>query len=113
MRYLTGRDVLQAIPLSKFKHWDKTIPLFTKGEYPDGRKASRQGTMPLNILYATSPTGQKVTDGTPTEWVTGIPTVTNAPLMDGPVRTLTSSISPQTFEALATIAGGEAVGTDW
>src|SRR6202165_4944198 len=39
MRYLIGRNVLQAIPLSKFKYWDQTIPLLTKGEYPDGRKA--------------------------------------------------------------------------
>jgi putative spermidine/putrescine transport system substrate-binding protein len=77
MRYLTGRNVLQAIPLSKFKHWDKTIPLLTKGEYPDGRKAPQQGITPTMILYATDATGQKVTDGTPTEFVTGIPTVTN------------------------------------
>ena len=46
MRYLIGRDVLQAIPLSKFKYWDKTIPLLTKGEYPDGRKAPQQGITP-------------------------------------------------------------------
>jgi putative spermidine/putrescine transport system substrate-binding protein len=77
MRYLTGRDVLQAIPLSKFKYWDKTIPLLTKGEYPDGRKAPQQGITPTMILYATGPDGQKVTGGTPTEFVTGIPTVTN------------------------------------
>ena len=31
MRYLIGRDVLQAIPLSKFKYWDKTIPLLHQG----------------------------------------------------------------------------------
>jgi putative spermidine/putrescine transport system substrate-binding protein len=78
MRYLIGRDILQTIPIAKSKDWDKTIPLFTKGEYPDGRKASRQGTMPLNILYATSPEGRKVTDGTPTDWVTGMPSLTNA-----------------------------------
>ena len=77
MRYLIGRNVLQAIPLSKFKYWDKTIPLLTKGEYPDGRKAPQQGITPTMILYATDATGQKVTDGTPTEFVTGIPTVTN------------------------------------
>ncbi len=46
MRYLIGRNVLQAIPLAKFKYWDQTIPLFTKGEYPDGRKASQQGITP-------------------------------------------------------------------
>src|SRR5690349_11360779 len=37
MRYLIGRNILQAIPLAKFKYWDQTIPIFTKGEYPDGR----------------------------------------------------------------------------
>ena len=33
--------------------------------------------MPLNVLYATSADGDKVTDGTPTEWITGMPTITN------------------------------------
>ena len=77
MRYVIGRNVLQAIPLSKFKYWNETIPLLTKGEYPDGRKAPQQGITPTMILYATDATGQKVTDGTPTDFVTGIPTVTN------------------------------------
>jgi putative spermidine/putrescine transport system substrate-binding protein len=77
LKYLIGRNVLQTIPVAKIKDWDKTMPIFTKGEYPDGRKASRQGTMPLNVLYATTAEGNKVTDGTPTEWVTGLPTVIN------------------------------------
>src|SRR5882762_8023991 len=77
MRYLIGRGVLQAIPLSKFKYLDKTIPLLTKGEYPDGRKAPQQGITPTMILYATGPDGQKVTKGDATDWVTGVPTVTN------------------------------------
>ena len=78
MRYLIGRDVLQAIPVAKVKHWDKTLPLFTKGEYPDGRKAPQQGITPTMFLYATGPDGQKVTTGDPTDWVTGVPTLTNA-----------------------------------
>jgi len=77
-RYLIGRNVLQAIPVSKFKFWDQTLPLFTKGEYPDGRKIVQQGITPTMILYATDATGQKVTKGgTPSDFVTGIPTVTN------------------------------------
>jgi putative spermidine/putrescine transport system substrate-binding protein len=76
-RYLIGRNVLQGIPLAKFKYWDQTIPLFTKGEYPDGRKISQQGITPTMILYATDATGQKVTTGTSTDFLTGIPTVTN------------------------------------
>ncbi len=77
MRYLIGRNVLQAIPLAKFKYWDQTIPLFTKGEYPDGRKIVQQGITPTMILYAADATGQKTTNGAQTEWLTGIPTVTN------------------------------------
>src|SRR5882672_8465645 len=77
MRYVTGRNILQAIPIRKVKYWDKTIPLFTKSEYPDGRKASTQGIAPYGILYATGPDGQKFAGG-PSDWVTGIPSVTNA-----------------------------------
>jgi putative spermidine/putrescine transport system substrate-binding protein len=76
MRYLIGRNVLQGIPLAKFKYWDQTIPLFTKGEYPNGGKLPQQGITPTMILYATGPDGQKVSP-TPTDWVTGMPTVTN------------------------------------
>jgi putative spermidine/putrescine transport system substrate-binding protein len=77
-RYLIGRNVLQAIPVGKFKYWDQTLPLFTKGEYPDGRKIVQQGITPTMILYATDASGQKVTKGgTPSDFVTGIPTVTN------------------------------------
>jgi putative spermidine/putrescine transport system substrate-binding protein len=47
-KYLVGRNVLQAIPVGKVKDWDKTIPLFTKGKYPDGRQASRQGAAPYS-----------------------------------------------------------------
>jgi putative spermidine/putrescine transport system substrate-binding protein len=77
LRYLIGRNVLQPIPLAKFKYWDQTLPLLTKGEYPDGRKAPSQGITPMMVLYATDMTGSKVTDGTPTEQVVGIPTVIN------------------------------------
>lgn len=77
MRYLIGRNVLQAIPLSKFKYWDQTIPMFTKGEYPDGRKIVQQGITPTMVLYATDATGQKATGGAQTDWLTAIPTVTN------------------------------------
>ena len=46
LRYLVGRNILQTIPLAKVKDWEQTIPLFTKGIYPDGREASKQGVAP-------------------------------------------------------------------
>jgi putative spermidine/putrescine transport system substrate-binding protein len=77
MKYLVGRNVLQAIPLSKYKDWDQVIPLFSKGVYPNGSEASTQGVAPYTVLYATGPNGQTFSKG-PTEWLTGIPTITNA-----------------------------------
>jgi putative spermidine/putrescine transport system substrate-binding protein len=76
LKYLVGRNTLQPIPLARFKYWDKTIPLFTKGEYADGREAAEQGTAPWTVLYATDATGQTFAKG-PSDWLTGTPTITN------------------------------------
>lgn len=67
----------QAIPVSKYKWWDKTMPLFTKGEYPDGRKASVQGGAPIKFQYYTDASGSRLS-ATPTDHLTSIPTLTNA-----------------------------------
>jgi len=116
LRYLIGRNILQTIPLAKVKYWDKTIPLFTKGEYPDGRKASRQGVMPLNVLYSTGPAGDKVTDGTPTEFLTGLPTVTNADtlgirpdLVGRPITSWADLLAPE-FKGKAALQDQPSVG---
>jgi putative spermidine/putrescine transport system substrate-binding protein len=115
LRYLVGRNVLQAIPVSKYKYWDQTIPLLTKGEYPDGRKASRQGTAPFSVLYATGPDGQKFADGQ-TEWMTGIPTITNADtlgirpdLIGRPVSSWADLISPD-FKGKAALQDNPTIG---
>jgi putative spermidine/putrescine transport system substrate-binding protein len=76
MKYLVGRDVLQAMPIAKVKDWDKTIPVLTVGEYPDGGKASRQGTAPWTVIYANDAGGQSFHDG-PSEWLTVLPMITN------------------------------------
>jgi len=42
--YMISKGTLQPIDLEKrFKWWDKVVPIFTKGEYEDGRKVSTQG----------------------------------------------------------------------
>ena len=116
MRYLIGRNILQAIPMAKFKYWDQTIPLFTKGEYPDGRKAPQQGITPTMVLYATDATGQKATAGTPTEYVTGIPTVTNGDtlgirpdLINRKIDSWADVLSPE-FKGRAAIQDNPAIG---
>lgn len=77
LKYLVGRNVLQTIPISKFKQWDQTLPLFTKSEYADGRKVSQQGIAPYTVLYATDATGSKFATA-PTEFLNCVPTITNA-----------------------------------
>ena len=34
---LLPRGVLQGIDLQRFTRWEEVVPIFTKGEYPDGR----------------------------------------------------------------------------
>jgi putative spermidine/putrescine transport system substrate-binding protein len=65
------------IPVSKYKWWDTSMPLFTKGEYPDGRKASVQGGAPIKFQYYADKEGSKLSP-TPTDYLTSIPSLTNA-----------------------------------
>src|SRR6266852_9602786 len=115
MKYVVGRNVLQAIPVSKYKYWDQTIPLFTKGVYPDGRKASTQGVAPYGVLYATGADGQKFSKG-PSDWLTGIPTITNADtlgirpdLVGRPISSWADLLSPE-FKGKAALQDNPTVG---
>jgi putative spermidine/putrescine transport system substrate-binding protein len=115
MKYLVGRDVLQAIPVSKYRDWDKVIPLFTKGVYPNGSEASTQGVAPYTILYAAGPDGQKFA-AAPTEWLTGIPSITNADtlgirpdLVGRPISSWADLLSPE-FKGKAALQDQPTVG---
>jgi len=75
--HLLPRATLHPIDLKKIKLWDKVVPIFTKGEYPDGRKVSTQGVLPFEVQYIEKP-GDKKFATKPTGLATGIPTVYNA-----------------------------------
>src|SRR3954452_17079367 len=115
LRYLVGRNILQTIPIDKVKDWDKTIPLFTKGIYPDGREASKQGVAPYTVVYAADPGGQKFA-AEPTDWLNGVPTVTNADtlgirpdLVGRPITSWADLISPE-FKGKAALQDQPTVG---
>ena len=74
---LLSRQVLQGIDLQRFKYWDQVVPIFTKGEYPDGRKVSQQGISPYEAQYLDKPNSTTLAKG-PTRWATLIPTLYNA-----------------------------------
>ena len=75
--HLVPRGVLHPIDLKKYKWWDKVVPIFTKGQYPDGRKVSDQGILPYKVQYVDGPESTKFAKS-PTRWANGIPTVYNA-----------------------------------
>ena len=75
--HLLPRGTLQPIDLNRVKWWDKVVPIFTKGEYPDGRKVSTQGCSPFEVQYVEKP-GDKKFATKPTRYANGVPTVYNA-----------------------------------
>ena len=74
---LLSRGVLQGIDLNRYKWWDKVVPIFTKGTYPDGREVSRQGISPYEMQYLEKSDAKRFAKG-PTRWATLIPTLYNA-----------------------------------
>jgi putative spermidine/putrescine transport system substrate-binding protein len=113
--YFVGRNVVQPIPVSKYKYWDKTLPLFTKGEYADGRKVSTQGTSPMKVQYYDSAEGKKFATQ-PTEWLTGIPTMFNADtlgvrpdLISRPVESWKELLNPE-FKGKAALVNTPSIG---
>lgn len=77
MGYFKGKDLIMAIPVKEYKWWDKTVPLFTQGTYPDGKPYSMQGYAPIKSQYWSS-ADAKDYSLTPTDWIVGIPVMYNA-----------------------------------
>ncbi len=44
---------LRGMDISKVKNYDQIVPIFTKGELPDGTKTSRIGIAPIKVSYLT------------------------------------------------------------
>ncbi len=75
--FLQGKGVLMPIPIAKYKWWDKTVPLFTKGEFPDGRPIPMQGLAPTKATFWDGPGGKKLATK-PTDFLSIVPTLYNA-----------------------------------
>jgi putative spermidine/putrescine transport system substrate-binding protein len=87
----------------------------TQGKYADGREASKQGLAPYTVIYAADAEFKKFATS-PTEWLSVIPTVTNADtlgirpdLIGRPVTSWADLISPE-FKGKAALQDQPAVG---
>ncbi len=68
---------LRGMDVSKVKNYDQIVPIFTKGELPDGKKTSRVGIAPIKVSYLTDAESTEFAEE-PTGFMTLIPTVYNA-----------------------------------
>ena len=75
-KYLVGRNVLQAIPLAKVEGLGQDNPGVHQGRVSRWAQSLPARTAPYSVLYATDAGGQQLHEG-PTEWLTGVPTITN------------------------------------
>ncbi|WEK05283.1 MAG: PotD/PotF family extracellular solute-binding protein [Candidatus Devosia phytovorans] len=77
MGYFKNRGILMPIPVSEYRYWDKTVPLFTQGTYADGNPYSMQGYAPIKSQFWADQSAQEYSL-TPTDWLVGIPIMYNA-----------------------------------
>lgn len=77
MGYFKGKNLIMAIPVKEYKWWDKTVPIFTEGKYPNGKPYSMQGYAPIKSQFWKDETAQDYSL-TPTDWIVGIPVMYNA-----------------------------------
>ena len=68
---------LQPMDTKKIKLFDKIVPIFTKGEMPNGKKVALQGTAPIKVSYLPGKDAKSFSK-TPTQWFTLVPTIYNA-----------------------------------
>jgi putative spermidine/putrescine transport system substrate-binding protein len=45
---------LRGIDVTKIKYYDNIVPIFTKGELPNGKKVAMEGIAPIKVAYLTA-----------------------------------------------------------
>src|SRR6516162_1238930 len=68
---------LRGIDVTKIKYYDQIVPIFTKGELPNGRKVALEGISPIKVAYLAAENSEKFAPQA-SRWMTVIPTVYNA-----------------------------------
>src|SRR6516225_370173 len=68
---------LRGIDVTKIKYYDQIVPIFTKGQLPNGKKVAMEGISPIKVAYLTAENTKDFAPE-PSRWMTVIPTVYNA-----------------------------------
>jgi putative spermidine/putrescine transport system substrate-binding protein len=106
---------LRGMDVSKIKEYDKIVPIFTKGQLPDGSKTTRIGIAPIKVSYLKSAKSKDFSEE-PTGFMTLIPTVYNADtlgirpdLIKRPIESWAELVNPE-FKGKASILNIPAIG---
>ena len=106
---------LKGMDTKKIKLYDQIVPIFTKGELPNGEKTTRIGIAPIKVSYLEGAESTKFSE-TPTEYMTLIPTVYNADtlgirpdLIGRPIDSWAELVNPE-FKGKASILNIPAIG---
>lgn len=106
---------LKGMDTKRIKNYDKIVPIFTKGELPDGSKTSRIGIAPIKVSYLEGAESAKFA-AEPTQFMTLIPTVYNADtlgirpdLIKRPIESWAELVNPE-FKGKASILNIPAIG---
>jgi putative spermidine/putrescine transport system substrate-binding protein len=106
---------LRGMDVTKIKYYDKIVPIFTKGELPDGTPVAREGISPIKVSYLTASESTEFADG-PTDFMTLIPTVYNADtlgirpdLIGRPIDSWAELLNPE-FKGKASILNIPSIG---
>ena len=77
LKKIVPSGVLRGMDTTKIKQYDNIVPIFTKGELPNGQKVSLQGVSPIKVSYLKDEVSKEFATEQ-TQWMTLIPTVYNA-----------------------------------
>ncbi|HMR31933.1 MAG TPA: extracellular solute-binding protein [Geminicoccaceae bacterium] len=106
---------LKGMDTKRIKDYDKIVPIFTKGELPDGSKTTRVGIAPIKVSFLEGQESTKFA-AEPTQFMTLIPTVYNADtlgirpdLIKRPIESWAELVNPE-FKGKASILNIPAIG---
>jgi putative spermidine/putrescine transport system substrate-binding protein len=77
LKKIIPSGVMRGMDVTKIKEYNNIVPIFTKGELPNGQKVSLQGISPIKVSYLKDEVSKEFASE-PTRWMTLIPTVYNA-----------------------------------
>ena len=77
LKKIVPSGVLRGMDVTKIKQYDNIVPIFTKGELPNGEEIPREGIAPIKVSYLQGEKSSNFAEE-PTQWMTLIPTVYNA-----------------------------------